>query len=123
MIGLRVAEVSEARQARRVRQQVSDRQGCRVAGWVLHRRELRQVANGRIVEREPPLISQLQESQAGEGLGDGPDSINGIGVDGRLRLQILNAEALLVEELTVDDHADREAGKLLRRELRAQLGV
>ena len=82
----------------------------RVAGGIPEIPELRHVALGGIVERQLPLVSELQDGHRGEALGHRRDPEDRVGVDRRVRYDIAHARRSGMGQLTVDDNAPRGAG-------------
>ena len=85
-------------------------------GRILQRLQLRHVALGGIVEREPALVAQLEDRHRGEALRHRRDAEHRVRLDRRLGGDVAKAGRADVRELAVDDHAPGRAGDVLARD-------
>ncbi len=74
-------------------------------------------ARERIVESEHAVVTERQECEAGEGLRDRTDAINGIGIRHGFGRRVDDAEAFRVGELAVDHDANDDAWHVMRHTL------
>ena len=93
-----------------MRQQVPDGEARRIGGRVDEARQLGDVARGRIVERELPLVAQAHDAERREALRHRRDAKHRVGVHRRLPADVAVAHGARVRQPAVDDDAVGDAG-------------
>ena len=96
-------------QSRAVRHQAPDGHLSDVAERIVDLAQFRHVLDGRIIEREPPPVAQLQDGDAGQRLGDRCPVIDRLVVHGPFRREILVADVVLCVDLAAFDEQEAAA--------------
>jgi PAS domain S-box-containing protein len=106
-----------------VGEELADRQRRRIARGVGQAGELLDVLRHGILEREPPLVAQLQDGEGGEALGHGSDAKGGVESGGRIGGDVAHAEPLAMGQLAVDHDAESEAGEVIQGHAAGQVAL
>jgi len=91
-------------------QEVADADAGAVGRRVAPAPHLGHIGFGECVQRQPPLVAQLQDRQCGERLGHGRDAKQSVGVDRPMRIEILLAIGADMDQPPVPDDAPDHAG-------------